>query len=125
MSFEDVFPADPVIAITFARERVRASRPSPSKAVWTSSTIKSGAFSGKPSGSLSTSAAAAPELNACATKSCPSRLSRRATNKSPGMIVLVSIDMPVAPQLPVETPQVAFSASCHVQIVNARLPPML
>ena len=117
MSLVEVLPTEPVIASTRARVRARAARPNASSAGTTSATSSSGASGGTPSGMRLTSAAAAPLSSACATKSWPSRASFSATNRSPGRMVRVSMEIPSAAQSAVARPPVAAAASCAVHSV--------
>ena len=100
-----VLPTLPVTATIFARLRAReaaASRVSPASV---SSTTSTG-----PGIGLETSAAAAPLAKASATKSCPSRASCNATNKSPGTRLRVSILIPVTATPGPATPKAAESS---------------
>ena len=94
ISFVPVLPTDPVTPITLAFVLVRAAKPSATNPSNTSGTTNKGASLDTPSGRRETNAAPAPICNAVLTKSCPSRTSFKATNKSPCSNSRVSIEIP-------------------------------
>ena len=122
ISLVEVLPTEPVTPTTRAIARARPARPRSSSAFGTSPTTSSGASAESPSGMRLTSAAAAPLAKAAATKSCPSRTSFNATNRSPGCKVRVSMETPVACQSTVDRPPVAAIASAEVQSAAIRSP---
>src|SRR3954451_4529813 len=70
--------------------------------------------------SRATSAPAAPLASACSTNSCPSRTPARATNRSPGSSVRVSMETPVAAKAgPAGLPATALAIASEVQSGSA------
>ena len=115
-------PTEPVTATILALVRDRAALPNAFRPSITSFTINSGAFLSTFVGTCETNAAAAPFAKACATNSCPSRRSVRAIKRSPGIIVLVSIEIPSAFHATEQDPLVALIASDEVHNGISMLP---
>ena len=106
----------------FPDTRARSAAPRSSSAAWVSSTTSSGMSAAPFGGARSTTAAAAPR--ASARKSCPSnRGPLMATNRSPGLMVRVSMETPVASQVAPPRPPVASAAFADVHRLSRSLSP--
>ena len=115
-SLVPVLPTLPVTAMIRAPVRRRAACPRSLRARVVSLTSSNGASPLTASGRRLTTAAAAPAAMASAAKSWPSKLGpRMATNRSPGLVVRLSMETPSARHSPWAMPPVAASAEPVVQ----------